>query len=92
MIRKLISASFTSIKNIEQVKINENDVGKRLDQYLKKMGVGWPVIHKLLRNKCFYVKDLNETVLKHPEYKLRIGDTLYYHKNFEIKEKLEMQE
>jgi hypothetical protein len=66
MIRRLISASFTSIKNLEQVKINESDVGKRLDQYLKKMGVGYSIIHKLLRNKCFYVKDMNETILKHP--------------------------
>lgn len=48
---------FTSPKNLESVAVAESDVGKRLDQYLKRMGVGWPVIHKLLRNKCFFVKD-----------------------------------
>ena len=67
MIRKLfLKNTFTSAKNLEHIKIGDNDVGRRLDQYLKRMGIGWPVIHKLLRTKCFYIKDSNDTLLKHP--------------------------
>lgn len=87
IIKRLLNR-FTSPKNLESIPVLQTDVGKRLDQYLKKMGVGWPVVHKLLRNKCFFVKDSNDTIIKIPEYRLREGDIIHYHRNFELKEQI----
>lgn len=69
-----------------EIKIKENDVGIRLDNFLIKLNIGLnkPIIYKLIRNKDIKVNNKKTTF----NYRLNLNDEIkifYYLKNKEIK-------
>jgi hypothetical protein len=53
----------------------------RLDQFLKSHGVKWTSLHRSLRNRYYYVIDVENNTIKDAGYRLSQNDRLFYPNN-----------